>query len=52
MNKEKIEILREKINCMVDSEGVSKSELVSISQQMDDLIVEYIKGQMEAKKSE
>lgn len=45
MRNEKIENLREKINSMIISEDVSADELLELSQELDELIAEYISNQ-------
>lgn len=44
MLTEKIEELQDVLNTMIDSEDCSYSVLLKVSQQLDDLIVEYLKN--------
>ena len=43
MLKEEIENLREKINCIIVTEGIKSTDLLKASQEMDILIVEYLR---------
>ncbi len=46
MRNEKIEKLRERINLMIVSENVSAEDLLKLSRELDELIAEYISGQL------
>lgn len=43
MLKEEIEIIRKKLNTMISSEKVDKNELLRVSEELDVLLLEYMK---------
>lgn len=51
MDKEKMEKLREKLGLMMVSESTDNSELMRVSNEMDEQVLECLKKQMERRKS-
>jgi Ni2+-binding GTPase involved in maturation of urease and hydrogenase len=45
MLKENLEILREQINIMIISEDISDENLLKVSQELDILIIEFMRKQ-------